>query len=78
MNNLNRYNNFVNDVDEESWKSFINECLNSQCFGFDDFYKEFDFSKSIPATSIAIHPAMPNTVINILRLYLNKFLNVTF
>lgn len=45
MNNLNRYNNFVNDVDEESWKSFINECLNSQCFGFDDFYKEFDFSK---------------------------------
>lgn len=45
MNNLNRYNNYVNDVDDLSWKIFIKECLNRQCFGFDDFYKEFDFSK---------------------------------
>ena len=45
MNNLNKYNNFVASVDDQKWRTFIKECLNKQCYGFDDFYKEFDFSK---------------------------------
>ena len=45
MNSLRKHNQFVSSVKSKEWKEFISERINKECFGFDDYFKDFDFSQ---------------------------------